>query len=107
MKLSQVSSNYLQQITGGIFLPLQVDYAVSDNGIDFRVVATITHDVPLRQEGPLIHAFTTKLPDVAGRYLRVSARNVRIIPDWHPANGQKAWLFADEIVVNPVAKREK
>ena len=29
------------------------------------------------------------------------------IPEWHPAGGKKAWLFADEIVVNPKAANAK
>ena len=35
--------------------------------------------------------------------VRVVARNVGTIPDWHPAGGEKAWLFVDEIAV----RREK
>ena len=39
--------------------------------------------------------------DTQGRYIRVHAENVGEIPDWHRATGRRAWLFADEILVNP------
>jgi hexosaminidase len=95
-----VCSNYLQYVPAGIFLPAQVEVAVSDDGKQFRVAATVTHDVPPKQAGPLVHRFVAKLKDVAGRYVRIRASNIKTIPDWHPARGKKAWLFVDEIVVN-------
>jgi hypothetical protein len=33
------------------------------------------------------------------RFIRVRARSLGQVPDWHPAKGGQAWLFADEIVV--------
>jgi hypothetical protein len=39
--------------------------------------------------------------DSQGRYVRVHAENVGKIPGWHRAAGRRAWLFVDEILVNP------
>ncbi len=36
--------------------------------------------------------------DLAGRYVRVKALNIKVIPDWHRAKGRKSWLFVDEII---------
>jgi len=33
------------------------------------------------------------------RYIKVTARNQTILPGWHPAQGNTAWLFADEVVI--------
>jgi hypothetical protein len=39
---------------------------------------------------------------VAARYVRITARNLGVIPAWQGiAPGAPAWLFCDEIVVNP------
>ncbi len=35
------------------------------------------------------------------RYIEVRAVNKGSIPSWHAAGGQKAWLFVDEIAINP------
>jgi len=45
--------------------------------------------------------FGVDVPEGTGplRFLRVRARNLGLLPDWHPAAGEYAWLFADEIVV--------
>jgi len=45
--------------------------------------------------------FGVDVPEGTGplRFLRVRARNLGLLPDWHQAAGEYAWLFADEIVV--------
>ncbi len=96
-----VDSSFLQELAPGIFLPPVVEYLVSDDGSEFRSVAEITHTVPLESQGPLVHQFSAKLEDVRARYVRIRARNVKTIPAGHQAAGGKAWLFADEIRVNP------
>ena len=39
--------------------------------------------------------------EATARYLRVRAANVGTLPAGHRAAGQPAWLFVDEILVNP------
>ncbi|MEO2186507.1 MAG: hypothetical protein ABGX30_08015, partial [bacterium] len=34
-----------------------------------------------------------------GRFVRVQAINRKICPDWYDGAGGKAWIFADEIVI--------
>jgi hypothetical protein len=38
---------------------------------------------------------------VSARYVKVDIRCADILPSWHPAAGQKAWLFIDSMLVNP------
>ncbi|MBI2298054.1 MAG: discoidin domain-containing protein [Armatimonadetes bacterium] len=90
----------LQQVRLGIFLPSAVEYAVSDDGRSYRVVATVTHGVPEETPGPVVHDFAAELPEpVRARWVRVHARSLGTIPAWHAAAGLKAWLFADELLV--------
>ncbi len=35
------------------------------------------------------------------RYVRVYAEGIRQCPQWHPGDGGPAWVFIDEIRVNP------
>jgi hexosaminidase len=99
--LMVIRSDYLQRAGSGIYLPTRVQYAVSDDGRRFRTVATLEHDTPTKQPGPLVRSFEAKLNGVTARYIRVHAPSVRTIPAGLPAAGQKAWLFVDEIVINP------
>ncbi len=94
-----VSATFLQSTPVGIWLPRSVEVAVSDDGKTFRVVATVAHDVPEKQEGPLTKAIGITLKDAKARYIRVRAKTLGTMPAWHPARGREAWLFVDEIVV--------
>ena len=97
--IQSISTRYLQQTQIGIFLPSSVEVAVSERGRRFRVVATLTHDVPQQRKGPLTEAFAAKVQGTKARYIRVRAKSLGKIPPWHHAKGKKAWLFVDEIVV--------
>jgi hypothetical protein len=98
----QIVLGCLQQTAAGIFLPSEVRFEVSIDGREFRPAGTVRHEIPLREAGPLVHRFTLNLSETEARFVRVTARNVGRIPDWHVARGQKAWLSADEIEVNPM-----
>jgi len=89
-----------QETSAGVFLPTTVDFALSRDGETFEPVARVHPEVPLKQTEAEI-TLTTTIAPVRARYLRVHARNLGTIPDWHPAKGRQAWLFASEILVNP------
>ena len=76
-------------------------FSVSGDGRIFRQVATVRHDVPLKEQGPLVRTLRAVELDVRARYVRAAATNIGRMPDWHPVRNVKAWLFIDEFVVNP------
>ena len=94
-----ISSGYLQSTTVGVYLPKQVEYAVSGDGKTFRVLTAVANDVSTRTKGPTVKAFTADVGEVKTRYVRVRATNLATIPPDHHAAGRKAWLFVDEIIV--------
>ena len=103
--IHQIQARFLRQISVGIFLPTNVEVALSQNGRDFHTLARLKPSVPERVPGPLIHVLEAGGQGQSARFVRVRASNVRSIPAWHPsAPGQAAWLFCDEILVNPEAK---
>jgi len=53
------------------------------------------------EASPLVHMFSTPELKSSARFVRVRARNVGRIPPGNPAAGSKAWLFVDELLVNP------
>ena len=77
------------------------EFAVSDEGTGFQTVATLGHDVPQREQGPLTRILAAEDLKVTARYVRVRAASLGTIPDWHHSAGLKVWLFVDEILVNP------
>ena len=101
----QIHARFLQQILVGIFLPPSVEFAISQDRKTFDVVATLQCDVSQKDPSSLIKTFSTEVRSQTARFVRVRARNLGAIPAWHPgAPGAPAWLFCDEILVNPTRK---
>ena len=48
----------------------------------------------------MIEDFAARLNGVKARYLKVVAKSIGVCPPGHPGAGGKAWIFADEIIVD-------
>lgn len=106
MAIDQIRAGFLQKTDSWIFLPTKVEFSTSKDGVDYQSVATFS-DEPLEKDIACeVKDFVAKdLSERAGglrvRYVRVQATNVGVCPKWHSAAGGKAWLFIDEIIINP------
>ena len=88
-----------QVTSAGVFLPSTVEFLVSNDGKEFQSVSVIESQVPEKQ--PTEHlTLSTMIEPTKARYVRVHAKSLGTIPDWHQAKGRKAWLFVDEILLN-------
>ena len=99
-KFGRVSLGCLQNSGAWIFLPAEVEFAVSNDGQDYKVVGSLKNDVSPILADTIIKDFAADFPVTKARYLRVSAKNIAVCPEGHPGAGKKAWLFADEIIVD-------
>lgn len=100
-----ISSGYLHCIGPAVFLPREVEYAISGDGKEFRTVATVGNDVPQNSNKVFRKEFAIEALGLDARFVRVRAKSVGVVPGWHSAHGRKAWLFVDEIMVNPAPQR--
>lgn len=88
-QLQEITADFIQWYTAWIWLPARVEIAVSDDGKNFRTLASVANDYPETEERPEFRAFGWKGSD-RGRYIRYRALR----------NGRTGgWLFTDEIVV--------
>ncbi|MBN1479994.1 beta-N-acetylhexosaminidase [candidate division KSB1 bacterium] len=98
-KIRKISTGFFQSANSWIFLPQRVDYAVSLDGQNYQQVASIANDISASEGGSIIHRFAESFAAVEARYVRVFADNRGTCPERHPGAGEKAWVFADEIIV--------
>jgi hexosaminidase len=99
-KISRVSVGFLQRINSWAFLPQSVEVALSDDGQNFETVQTLANDVTVLNPDPLTKDFSVETKGRTTRFVRVHARNIGVCPAGHPGAGRKAWLAADEIVID-------
>jgi hexosaminidase len=99
MPIRKVIVSFIQQAGAWIFFPKFVEYAISDDGENFREMTTVHNDFPTDYQDPIIKKFQAKFETADGRYVKVFAKNIAVCPPEHPSAGGKAWVFVDEIVV--------
>jgi hexosaminidase len=100
-RVESLSSNWFHYGNAWIFLPLQVDYAISDDGENWQSVGIATSDLNEKTPGEFPVPFELKLPKpVSARYVRMIAKNHGVCPTWHDAPGEPSWLFCDEFVIH-------
>jgi hypothetical protein len=99
-EISEISSSYLQDSRSWILLPKEVEYFVSNDGINFTSVAKVGHDLDWKTDEKILKKLTSQLPQkVNARYVKVVARNYGALPEGHLGFGGDAFIFVDEIEV--------
>ncbi len=101
--IKTLASRVLESIPVGIYLPKEVEFAVSMNGKDFNSVGTAPRTGAIHGTAT-VQQFELKGLRVFAKFVRVRAINIERIPAGQPAAGSKAWLFTDEVLVNPRSK---
>jgi hypothetical protein len=76
-----------------------VEFAVSDDGQNFRIIGISTNDIPPEKEGAIRKDFSVSFQPIQSRFVRIKAKNRKKCPSWHEGADNKAWIFADEIVI--------
>jgi len=95
----KIETTFLQQYPSWIWLPAEVEYSISDDNSSFTRVYNHQNIVPLNQPDSFIKAFTFTYEETHARYVKVTAKNIKTCPPWHPGSGEKAWIFVDEIKI--------
>jgi hypothetical protein len=95
----------LQFVEAGIHLPQEVVFAVSDDGAVFREAGNARPELAPGEPGPAIAVMEARGLEARGRWVRVRAKNFGVLPPGHPGAGVAAWLFADEVLVNPEQRK--
>ncbi len=96
--INKIEVGFLQDVGSWIFMPLEVQFYVSKDGSTFQNIGTMQNDVSHRMLGVNLKNFTLNFATKA-RYVKVVAKNQGNCPNWHVGDGQPAWIFADEIVI--------
>ena len=99
-RIREIVIGFLQNQNSWIFMPIEVEYALSDDGKNFRVVGTLQNEISPEREGAIQKDFGLSFPPTRARFVRVKARNRGVCPPWHNGAGNKAWIFADEILID-------
>jgi len=96
--IRSIRTNFIQMIGAWVLYPVDVEFFVSADEINWQSVGTI-HTDPQPSKGKADREFRVEFPSSEVRFIKVSARNNGTLPEWHEYKGQPSWIFADEIIV--------
>jgi len=96
--VNEIKVNFLSEQGAWIFLPSKVSALFSDDGETFTKENTISHLIQ-KNSDPGVKSFQFN-PGLMTRFIKVSVKNTGLCPEWHPAEGEDAWVFIDEVIVN-------
>lgn len=97
--VTQVDTDFLQDINSWVFMPRVVRCSVSEDGADFRPIGEVANTVPETRWGPIIAPFSFRCAPARARFVKVEATSFKTCPAWHKGAGGLAWIFIDEIAV--------
>ena len=97
--INSIKINAIQANPSWIFLPKEVIYEVSSDGINFTRLGLVKNNIPVGELTKAIYPFLLKKEVKNVKFIRITAKNLGKCPKGHNGEGQAAWLFVDEIVV--------
>jgi alpha-1,2-mannosidase, putative len=97
-KISRIAGSFLQDQDSWIFMPLQVEYFVSDDGKNFKSIGIVKNAIAEDFDGGVTNEMEVRR-NIEARYVKMYAKNRGVCPDWHVGAGDKTWLFCDELVI--------
>jgi len=97
--ISHVSVDALQTSGSWIFVPQWVSFEISASGENYELLETVMNTIDVNDSRRLVEVYATRQPAENVRFIRITAKNQGVCPPGHTGEGQPAWLFVSEIVV--------
>lgn len=95
----EIKIGYLINQGAWIFSPKSVEIFVSSDGEEFTSVCRETLDA-LSPSSSIVKTIGTEKLDQKVKFVKVIAKKIESIPDWHSAKGSTgSWIFLDELIV--------
>ncbi len=95
--IKSVGAGFLQDQNSWIFMPEWVSFEISTDGEDFVLAGTKQNEVDEHADGSIISDFIVHFKEQKVRFIRVTAKNKGVCPEWHKGYPNPAWIFVDEV----------
>ncbi|QZE13080.1 family 20 glycosylhydrolase [Halosquirtibacter laminarini] len=97
--LSKLSSNWLVDLSKGAFMPSSVTYMISTDGKSFKTIFKEVYEQEIHNRTRHVVNVSCFPKGTKARYIRLIAKNLRIVPMWHEKRGDYASIYVDELIV--------
>lgn len=97
--INTISASFYQNTGTWIFMPAKVTFEILDENKKKVAKTVLKPDATEEVKGVIIEEIKADFENTTGRYIKVFAKNIKTIPNWHEGAGAKAWIFVDEVIV--------
>ena len=94
-----LSATFLQDSRSWILMPTKVEFYISDDNQNFRLVGNALNSLDPRSTENEIRPFGVTVDKTRARYVKIKAYNFGKLPEWHQGFGGDAFIFIDEILI--------
>ena len=94
--ITSMTLGCIQDIRPWIWLPENVEFFTSTDGVNFELLERVTHNVLEDDYENQVFRFKTNSMISDVRFVRVKANPRGLIPEWHLGAGFDRWTFVDE-----------
>jgi len=88
-----------KDVNSWIIYPSKAIFEISDDGKNFKPLATVINQVDKHNWGPFVQQLGADV-NVSGRYIRIKAINGGAVPAPQEGEGNPSHIFIDEVIVN-------
>lgn len=97
--VEEIELRFIKRYINWVFIPEEVSVSFSSDLNNFEKTEKFYYKNLAEESDNFIKKFSLKRDKTKTRYIKITAKNIGICPDWHPGKGGNAWIFADEIII--------
>ena len=97
--IKKITIGFFNDENSRIFLPDSIEVFTSFSGVDFIKVGSINKEQIQKGAKPGRNEIEIAIPSTPAKHIKVIAKNTGNCPEGHPGEGEKCWLFVDEIII--------
>ena len=98
--VTSIALNMLIEPETIIFPPASIEIWGGATKAQMRLITKINPNQPRKESKPFIQLVDCKFKTQKISYLKIIAKPLKKLPDWHKNKGQQALLLVDEILIN-------
>ncbi len=100
--IRSISISYNKSIQSYLMPPAEIEIWGGEEKDKMKLLKKLFPQQPAKEEVNMVRTEGIKadIGPSAFKYYKIIAKNVSVLPAWHPGKGDKAWVFIDEIFFN-------
>jgi uncharacterized membrane protein len=99
-KVEEITLSGLVDINSYIMPPVSLEVWGGNSKDNLRLLGSLHPEQPTKSQPAYQAAYDIRFPATSVHLLKVVARPVDKLPDWHAGKGKNGWIMTDELFIN-------